>query len=62
MPNLWEAVAPRVMHSRTVTASLLDRAWVGDVFGARTVQVIMYIRIWDLLVDFTLFEVLDRFI
>jgi hypothetical protein len=41
----------------------LDQAWVRDITGATTVQVIVqYIRVWDLLLDFTLIEAADRFI
>jgi hypothetical protein len=42
---------------------ILDQAWVRDINGAMTVQVIIqYIRIWDLLLDFALTDTPDRFI
>jgi hypothetical protein len=41
----------------------LDQAWVRDITGATTVQVIVqHIIVWDLLLDFTLTETADRFI
>lgn len=38
--------------SRTVASGLVDRAWVSDIVGARTVQVILqYLELWDQLLE-----------
>jgi hypothetical protein len=56
-------VTSRVTRSRIVTEGIVDRAGVHDVSGANTIQVILrYIKIWDLLVAFTLPEVPNRFV
>jgi hypothetical protein len=62
-PNLFGAVEPRVRRTQTVRDALLGRVWVCDITEATMVQVIpQYIKIWDILVDFTLSKLPNRFI
>ena len=48
-PCLYNAVGARARQTRTVAAGCCQRAWVHDISGALTVQVILdYLRIWDM--------------
>jgi hypothetical protein len=56
-------VLQRVLRSRTARDAILDQAWVRDITGATTVQVIVqYIRVWGLLIEVAPTETPDRFI
>ena len=63
-PALLAAVRPRVQQHRTVAQGLLNRAWVRDITGALTVQVIVeYLQIWNLVENQVVVEQAeDRFI
>ena len=48
-PALWNAVRPAARNHRTVAQGLLNRAWVRDITGALTVQVLIeYLQVWNL--------------
>ena len=56
-PCLTDAVGPRIKKQRTVAEALNGDAWVRDIAGALTVQVILdYFLIWDLTRDIQLDE------
>ena len=56
-PCLTNAVGPRIKKQRTVAQALNGDAWVRDIAGALTVQVILdYFLIWDLTRDIQLDE------
>ncbi|RLN13367.1 hypothetical protein C2845_PM09G09680 [Panicum miliaceum] len=49
-PDLLAAVRPRTRKQRTIAQGLPNRAWVKDIIGALTVQVIVqYLHVWSLL-------------
>ena len=55
-PNLFRTVSKRTAKRRTVAQALQNRRWVGDIKGARTVQVLVeYLHVWDL-VDGTVLQ------
>ena len=63
-PALPAAVRPRAQRQRTVAEGLSNRAWVRDITGALTVQVIIeYLQIWNLVVNQAINDLAeDRFI
>ena len=63
-PALLAAVRPRAQRQRTVAEGLSNRAWVRDITGAITVQVIVeYLQIWNLVENQVINDLAeDRFI
>jgi len=63
-PALLAAVRPRAQRQRTVAEGLSNRAWVRDITGALTVQVIIeYLQIWNLVENQAIIDLAeDRFI
>ena len=48
-PNLFNAIQKRTAKRRTVAQALHNRSWVQDIWGARTVEVLLdYLHIWDM--------------
>jgi mannosyltransferase OCH1-like enzyme len=63
-PALLAAVRQRAHRQRTVAQGLSNRAWVRDITGAITVQVIVeYLQIWNLVENQVINDLAeDRFI
>ena len=54
-PNLFNTVPKRLTKRRTVVQALQNNRWVGDIKGARTVQVMYeYLQIWDIVENIVL--------
>lgn len=54
-PHLFDIIPKRFVKQRTVAQGLTDRAWVADIQGALTVQIIIEdLRVWDLVEGFSL--------
>ena len=54
-PNLLQSVSRQAVRNRTVAQALQNRAWVADIVGSLTVQVIIeYLRTWELVDEFAL--------
>ena len=54
-PNLFNTVPKRLTKRRTVAQALQNNRWVGDIKGARTVQVMYeYLQIWDIVENIVL--------
>lgn len=48
-PSVIRAVGPRIRKTRTVFDALHNYAWVRDITGARTVLILEYLDLWELI-------------
>ena len=54
-PHLLAGIPKRIVNKCTVEEALTDRAWVLDIRGIMTVEVMVeFLNLWDLLYDFQL--------
>jgi hypothetical protein len=54
-PNLWMTVPNRYRRNRTITATLLDNAWIRDIVGPFTVPILVqYVQLRERLLEVAL--------